>query len=87
MVDAVVKRSACVLALKQEHQRLSEQFQHLDSRIAVLEGCLGLAKDEPQPSGAERLERLLEMRLGQLETRLITHFERHFQKGQEATGA
>jgi hypothetical protein len=92
LVAAVVRRSARFLGprflgLKQEHQRLSEQFQRLDSRIAALERCLGLADIEVQSSGAERLERLLEMRLGQLDTRLMTHFEGHYPKGQEVIRA
>jgi hypothetical protein len=51
-----------------------------NSRIGLLERCLGVAENDEKPSAAERLERLLEMRLGQLETRLMTHLEFYYDK-------
>jgi hypothetical protein len=53
----------------------SDGLVTVNSRIGLLERCLGLAGNEERPAGAEGLERLLEMRLGQLETRLMTHLE------------
>jgi hypothetical protein len=58
-----------------------------NSRIGLLERCLGVAENDKKHSAAEGLERLLEMRLGQLETRLMTHLEVYFNKDRAAGGA
>lgn len=52
-----------------------ETPETLDHRVGFVERCLGLDGEESGETVPDGLERLLEMRLGQLETRILTYLE------------